>query len=253
MVSGADVTIHQSGQDFDYCNSTFLITHGKNSANRFTTLPPGVNGLSVLKSCAMANALRVPARILGIDPGLDTTGYGVVDCRNGDVRLVEAGVIRPGRKTGDGLPVRLKTLFDGIQEVIREFQPQALCLEEVYSHASFPRTSILMGHARGVICLAAELQNVPVIDLPAKSIKKALTGNGNASKGQVQRAIQQKFSLVRFPQPPDVADALAAAVCFTNRWQRPIPAGTGQRLGNGKMPVGAQGLAPLRRSRGGRD
>jgi len=69
----------------------------------------------------------------------------------------------------------------------------------------------------------------------------------------VQRAIQQKFSLVRFPQPPDVADALAAAVCFTNRWQRPIPAGTGQRLGNGKMPVGAQGLAPLRRSRGGRD
>lgn len=168
----------------------------------------------------MATAPRSPACVLGIDPGLDTTGYGVVDCRNGDVRLVEAGVIRPTRKSGDALPVRLKTLFDGIREVIQEFEPQALCLEEVYSHASFPRTSILMGHARGVICLAAELQNVPVINLPAKRIKKALTGNGNASKAQVQRAIQQKFSLARFPHPPDVADALAAAICFTNRWQR---------------------------------
>jgi crossover junction endodeoxyribonuclease RuvC len=168
----------------------------------------------------MATASPAPARVLGIDPGLETTGYGVVDCRNGDVRLVEAGVIRPTRKHGDGLPMRLKTLFDGITEVIREFEPQALCLEEVYSHASFPRTSILMGHARGVICLAAELQNVPVINLPAKRIKKALTGSGNASKAQVQRAIQQKFSLARFPHPPDVADALAAAVCFTNRFER---------------------------------
>jgi crossover junction endodeoxyribonuclease RuvC len=175
----------------------------------------------------MATALGTPARILGIDPGLDTTGYGVVECRNTDVRLVEAGVIRPGRRSGKGLASRLRTLFDGVREVIREFEPRALCLEEVYSHASFPRTSILMGHARGVICLAAELEDIPVIDLPAKRIKKALTGNGNASKAQVQRAIQETFSLARFPQPPDVADALAAAVCFINQWQR---SGNGERI-----------------------
>jgi crossover junction endodeoxyribonuclease RuvC len=194
-------------------------TFGGSSAGRKSALVQVIPAM--LQSGGMATALRFPARVLGIDPGLDTTGYGVVDCQNGDVRLVEAGVIRPTRKTSDGLPVRLKTLFDGIREVIQEFEPQAVCLEEVYSHASFPRTSILMGHARGVICLAAALQNVPVINLPAKRIKKALTGNGNASKAQVQRAIQQKFSLARFPHPPDVADALAAAVCFTNRWQRP--------------------------------
>jgi crossover junction endodeoxyribonuclease RuvC len=168
----------------------------------------------------MVTAQGVPARILGIDPGLDTTGYGVVECRDTDVRLVEAGVIRPARRSGDSLPARLRTLYEGVREVIREFEPQALCLEEVYSHASFPRTSILMGHARGIICLVAELEDIPVIDLPAKRIKKALTGNGNATKAQVQRAIQERFSLPSFPQPPDVADALAAAICFVNRWQR---------------------------------
>src|SRR6266571_4067146 len=173
----------------------------------------------------MATALRTPARILGIDPGLDITGYGVVECRNADVRLVEAGIIRPARRSGDGLPSRLRTLFDGVREVIREFEPRALCLEEVYSHASFPRTSILMGHARG---------DIPVIDLSAKRIKKALTGNGNASKAQVQRAIQNTFSLVRFPQPPDVADALAAAVCFIQHWQR---SGNGERAGRRASPA----------------
>ena len=182
----------------------------------------------MLESLSMATALGTPARILGVDPGLDITGYGVVECRNADVRLVEAGVIRPARRAGDGLPSRLRTLFDGVREVIREFEPRALCLEEVYSHAAFPRTSILMSHARGVICLAAELEDIPVIDLSAKRIKKALTGNGNASKAQVQRAIQNTFSLVRFPQPPDVADALAAAVCFIQHWQR---SGNGESAG----------------------
>jgi crossover junction endodeoxyribonuclease RuvC len=110
----------------------------------------------------------------------------------------------------------LRSLFRELQEVIEEFRPQTVCLEEVYSHPSYPRTSILMGHARGVICLAAGLARVPVVSFSAKRIKQSVTGNGNASKTQVQRSVQQYFSLQRQPHPPDVADALAAALCYLN-------------------------------------
>jgi crossover junction endodeoxyribonuclease RuvC len=150
---------------------------------------------------------------MGIDPGLNITGYGIVECRARDVSLVEAGVIRAPKSQGDNLPARLGTLFDGVREILKEFHPQVMCLEEVYSHVDYPRTAILMGHARGVICLAAQLASVPVVSYSAKRIKQAATGNGNASKMQVQKAVQQFFSLLRLPHPPDVADALAAALC----------------------------------------
>jgi crossover junction endodeoxyribonuclease RuvC len=99
---------------------------------------------------------------------------------------------------------------------MKEFGPQAMCLEEVYSHADYPRTAILMGHARGVICLAARLAGIPVVSFSAKRVKQSVTGNGNASKLQVQRAVQHYFSLNQTPHPPDVADALAAALCYVN-------------------------------------
>ncbi len=171
---------------------------------------------SVLQSAGMAKAARVATRIIGIDPGLNVTGYGVVEGRPGQVRLLEAGVIRLPRSEGDNLPRRLESLFDGLREVIDEFRPRTMCLEEVYSHTSYPRTSILMGHARGVICLAARLARVPVVNFSAKRIKQSVTGNGNASKTQVQRTVQQYFSLARLPNPPDVADALAVALCYLN-------------------------------------
>ena len=153
---------------------------------------------------------------MGVDPGLTLTGYGVVDCRAEGVMLIEAGVIRSPRAHGDNLPARLESLFEGLREVIDEFRPQTMCLEEVYSHSSYPRTSILMGHARGVICLAARMSRVPVVSISARRIKQSVTGNGNASKTQVQRTVQQFFSLGRMPHPPDVADALAAALCYVN-------------------------------------
>lgn len=163
-----------------------------------------------------ARAANAPTRIIGVDPGLHVTGYGVVECRDQEVKLIEAGVIRPPRAVANNLPVRLESLFNELREVIEEFRPQAMCLEEVYSHLAHPRTSILMGHARGVICLAARLARVPVHNFSAKRIKQATTGNGNASKMQVQRAVQQRFSLSGVPHPPDVADALAATLCFMN-------------------------------------
>ena len=153
-------------------------------------------------------------RVIGIDPGLNVTGYGIVVCCPDGVKLLEAGVIRMPRNQEGNLPRRLESLFVELRRVIEEFNPQAMCLEEVYSHASYPRTAILMGHARGVICLAARLAGIPVLSFSAKRVKQSVTGNGNASKLQVQRAVQNYFSLHCVPYPPDVADALAVALCY---------------------------------------
>ena len=140
----------------------------------------------------MASAQKALTRVIGIDPGLNATGYGVIECRRGGVKLIEAGVIRMPRSRGDNLPARLEMLFEQLREVMEEFRPQAMCLE------------------------AARLESIPVVSFPAKRVKQSVTGNGNASKTQVQRAVQHFFSLERTPQPPDVADALAVALCFVN-------------------------------------
>ena len=174
----------------------------------------------------MAIAFQALTRVIGIDPGLNITGYGVVTARGTDVKLLEAGVVRLPPSKGDNLPARLEFLFHELQEIMREFNPQAMCLEEVYSHADYPRTAILMGHARGVICLAAKLQGIPVLSFSAKRVKQSVTGNGNASKSQVQRAVQSYFSLTSVPHPNDVADALAVALCYVNAQRY---AGNGKR------------------------
>lgn len=168
----------------------------------------------------MAISSKAASCVIGIDPGLNITGYGIVVRTGNDVKLVEAGVIRLPRSNNGNLAERLESLFNELRRVIEEFRPQAMCLEEVYSHAEYPRTAVLMGHARGVICLAARLSGIPVVGFSAKRIKQSVTGNGNASKLQVQRAVQSRFSLHRIPHPPDVADALAAALCYVNasRW-----------------------------------
>jgi crossover junction endodeoxyribonuclease RuvC len=177
---------------------------------------------SVLQFLGVVGILASSLRVIGIDPGLNITGYGIIERQGMGMALVEAGIIRLPRSQGNNLPLRLESLFKGVQEVIEEFHPAALCLEEVYSHAEYPRTAILMGHARGVICLAARLARIPVFHLSAKRVKQSVTGNGNASKLQVQRAVQQRFSLPRPPKPPDVADALAVALCYVNSLQAPV-------------------------------
>jgi crossover junction endodeoxyribonuclease RuvC len=164
----------------------------------------------------MAKAPPSRFRIIGIDPGLNLTGYGMVELQAGEISICEAGVIRLPRSDGDNLPDRLAMLFRELSELLEEFQPQQMCLEEVYSHAFYPQTAILMSHARGVICLAAAQAGIPVASLPAKRIKQSVTGNGSASKLQVQCAVRQFFSLDRTPHPPDVADALASALCYAH-------------------------------------
>jgi crossover junction endodeoxyribonuclease RuvC len=159
-----------------------------------------------------------PPRVLGIDPGLLVTGYAVLEGRSGTPHVVEAGVIRTveGRATVDLAP-RLQILYDGIVEVIDQFRPTVMAVEQLYAHYKHPRTAILMGHARGVIFLAAAQRGLPVCSYSATSIKKTVTGSGRASKEQVQRAVQRELGLPQLPEPPDVADALAAALCQIHR------------------------------------
>jgi len=154
-------------------------------------------------------------RILGIDPGLNITGYGVVTVTStsaGDsISVVEAGVIRSKRT--DNLGTRLSSIHEGIADVISTLSPDCVSLEELYSHYERPQTAIIMGHARGVICLAAAQAKMQVNSYAATQIKKVLTGNGRAPKNQVQLAVTRHLNLDQIPEPPDVADALAIALC----------------------------------------
>lgn len=150
-------------------------------------------------------------RILGIDPGLNVTGYGVLEATVAGPRLIEAGVVRGTPRAA--LARRVREIYDGVADVIATLRPTCLAIEELYSHYDRPRTAILMGHARGVICLTATQVNIPVIHYAATQVKKILTGNGRAPKAQMQMAIQRELQLDTPPDPPDVADALAVALC----------------------------------------
>ncbi|MGD0541823.1 MAG: crossover junction endodeoxyribonuclease RuvC [Tepidisphaeraceae bacterium] len=150
-------------------------------------------------------------RILGIDPGLQITGYGVVDFDLGKTIIVDGGVFRFPARTS--LAHRLLELEMELNELFDEHQPDICAVEQLYAHYKHPRTAILMGHARGVILLAAERRNVRIEQFSANRIKKSVMGHGHAGKMQIQRAIQQIFRLKTLPQPPDLADALAVAFC----------------------------------------
>ena len=162
---------------------------------------------------SLRRPLPVLGRVLGIDPGLNVTGYAVVE-PGADRRpvVLEAGVIRSG---GHGLPMeaRLDTLFRGIEEILEAYSPEAIALEQVHSHWKHPRTAILMAHARGVIVLAAGRRGLPVAGYAAARVKKTLTGSGRAPKDQMQRAIRTELGLENLPEPHDVADACAIALC----------------------------------------
>jgi crossover junction endodeoxyribonuclease RuvC len=150
-------------------------------------------------------------RILGIDPGLQITGYGVIDWKPVRPLLVDGGVIRLQPKTP--LADRLVELETELEGLIDEHKPELCAVEQLYSHYAHPRTAILMGHARGVILLVARRRGVRLEQFAANRVKQSLTGHGHASKVQMQRSVQSLWNLASPPEPPDVADALAVAFC----------------------------------------
>jgi crossover junction endodeoxyribonuclease RuvC len=143
--------------------------------------------------------MTIPCRILGVDPGLLTTGYGVLE--QGPLRpiLCEAGIVRGDEDKSADMAGRLLAIYSGLVEVIEQFHPDVLAVEQLYAHYKHPRTAILMGHARGVIFLTAGQRNIPVVSYNATRIKKIVTGSGRASKDQVQRTIQRELGLKALP------------------------------------------------------
>lgn len=159
-------------------------------------------------------------RVLGIDPGLLITGYALAELPEPDgglpePRLVEAGVIRLTARLQ--MEQRLVQLHSDLTEIIRELEPTCLAVEKLYAHYRHPRTAILMGHARGVVLLAARQRGLAIAHLAATEVKKAITGHGHASKEQIQLAVQAQCRLPEPPSPPDVADAIAIAFCHARR------------------------------------
>jgi crossover junction endodeoxyribonuclease RuvC len=166
----------------------------------------------------------VPDRVVGIDPGLNVTGYAVVEPSPGGPTVIEAGVIRPRSMRG-AMPGRLLFIHTAIAELLDAFPAGSVALEQVHSHVRYPRTAILMAHARGTIVLAAAQRQTPVFGYAATRIKKTLTGNGRAPKEQIQRAIMTELGLDRLPEPNDVADACAVALChfYLHRKRHGLP------------------------------
>lgn len=150
--------------------------------------------------------------VLGIDPGTASTGYGVVKGDGlGLVSLVECGVIRTHAR--EALALRLREIYDGVNEVIARHRPDALCVEDVF-FAKNVRTTVVLGHARGVVLLAGQQAGLVIHELPPAEIKKAVVGTGRATKEQVQFMVARILRLKSVPQPTDAADGVAAALAY---------------------------------------
>ncbi|MBI4205918.1 MAG: crossover junction endodeoxyribonuclease RuvC [Betaproteobacteria bacterium] len=174
---------------------------------------------SLLSRNAVANAARI--RILGIDPGLRVTGFGVLDKAGQKLTYVTSGCIRV--PNGE-LSHRLKTILDGLIEVIASCRPEQVALEKVFVNVN-PQSTLLLGQARGTAICAAVMHQLPVSEYTALQVKQAVVGNGHANKEQVQEMVKRLLRLEGDPSP-DAADALACAICHAHGGQ-----------GMGKLPT----------------
>ena len=152
--------------------------------------------------------------ILGIDPALAVTGYGLIDTQKAKLSLIEAGIIKTSLR--EDLPRRLNKIYKGIEDLIRDARPDVVVLEKLYAHYHHPTTAYILGQARGVICLAcARNRNTPLVEYAATRVKKAVLGHGLASKYQVQQLVLSLLGLNELPKYTDVTDALALAIAHS--------------------------------------
>ena len=152
-------------------------------------------------------------RILGIDPALTVTGYGVIDFKKNKLSLLEAGIVTTD--SSEAIPERLDKIYRAVTKLIFDTKPDVMVLEKLYVHYRHPTTAYILGQARGVICLACARENIPLAEYAATRVKKAIVGNGLASKYQVQRMVANILNLNSLPKDTNVTDALALAIAHS--------------------------------------
>ena len=150
-------------------------------------------------------------RILGIDPGLRVTGFGVIEQQNKQIKYVTSGRIKT---SGSDLSERLKEIVDGVGEVIAQYGPDVAAIEKVFVNVN-PQSTLLLGQARGAAIAAVVMKNVTIAEFTALQVKQSVVGNGHADKSQVQEMVRRLLNLPAVPST-DAADALACAICYAH-------------------------------------
>jgi crossover junction endodeoxyribonuclease RuvC len=163
-------------------------------------------------SASRLTPLASPLRILGIDPGLRVTGFGVLEKSGQKLTYVTSGCIRTEEKAE--LPVRIRTILEGLSQLIADIRPQQVAVEKVFVNVN-PQSTLLLGQARGAAICAAVIGSLPVSEYTALQVKQAVVGNGHARKEQVQEMVRRLLRLPGDPSP-DAADALACAICHAH-------------------------------------
>jgi len=158
----------------------------------------------------MSEAAR-PIRYLGIDPGLQRTGYALVERGRKRPILREGGVIRSTKEKS--LAERIVEIGGGIREILEQYEPQAVVIEKVFTTPKFPKTALLLAHVRGAILFSVSDRGIPIVHYTPTQVKRLLTGSGKASKEQMQHAVRTELGLEKILEPHDVADAFAIALC----------------------------------------
>ena len=151
-------------------------------------------------------------KILGIDPVLGDTGYGLINSMNNNLELIDCGTIKTSPK--DSLAYRLKIIFNEISKLIKLHNPSVFSIEEIF-YSNNIKSSLLLGHARGTAIAAASIQDIIIYEYSARKIKQSLTGNGNAHKEQVRFMVKNLLHLTELPKSNDASDALGIALCYT--------------------------------------
>jgi crossover junction endodeoxyribonuclease RuvC len=169
-------------------------------------------------------------RILGVDPGLQVTGFGVIDKHGNRLAYVASGCVRSGR---GALAARLKVLLEGLNAVIGAHRPAAVAIEKVFVNVN-PQSTLLLGQARGTAICAAVLAGLPVAEYTALQVKQAVVGKGHAKKEQVQQMVKRLLALPGVPSP-DAADALACAICHAHGGTLGRLATAGMRMKRGRL------------------
>ena len=155
-------------------------------------------------------------RILGIDPGLTKTGFGILDVQNENLKVIDYGIIKP--KVKDKLEKRLLTIFEDINEIIKEYSPTIICIEEVFYGKNY-KSALLLGQARGAAMVSAASKNISIFEYSAKKIKQSVTGNGNAKKEQVRFMVTSILNMKNNDIGLDASDALAIAICHIQQFR----------------------------------